>query len=74
MLEEIRRHTKRTDTVVNGVSPEFVVRKRRHLLLHNQNALFIKRLLLFEERTVLTSVPFVLAPHGEKAPAVAQRA
>ena len=36
--------------------------KWRHLLLHNQNALFVKRLLLFEERTVLTSVPFVLQP------------
>ena len=30
--------------------PEFVVRKWRHLFLHNQNALFIKRLLLFEPR------------------------
>ena len=68
MLDEIRRHTRRADTVVNVVIPEFVVRKRRHLLLHNQNALFIKRLLLFEERAVLTSVPFVLAPHREKAP------
>ena len=74
MLDEIRRHTKRADTVVNVVIPEFIVRKRRHLLLHNQNALFIKRLLLFEERAVLTSVPFVLAPHREKAPAPAERA
>jgi hypothetical protein len=74
MLEEIRRHTTRPDTVVNVVIPEFIVRKRRHLLLHNQNALFIKRLLLFEPRTALTSVPFVLAAHrrdvtGEPDPA-----
>ena len=32
----------------------------RHLLLHNQNALFVKRLFLFEPRVVLSSVPFVL--------------
>ena len=74
MLDEIRRHTTRADTVVNVVIPEFIVRKRRHLLLHNQNALFIKRLLLFEERAVLTSVPFVLAPHRDEAPALAERA
>jgi len=60
MLDEIRRFTARPDTVVNVVLPELVVRKARHLLLHNQNALFIKRLLLFEERAVLTSVPFAL--------------
>jgi hypothetical protein len=42
------------------VIPEIVVKRWRHLLLHNQNALFVKRLLLFEERTVLSSVPFVL--------------
>jgi amino acid transporter len=60
MLEEIRRFTARPDTIVNVVIPELVVRKLWHLLLHNQNALFIKRLLLFEERAMLTSVPFPL--------------
>ena len=75
MLDEIRRFTSRADTVVNVVIPEFIVTKRRHLLLHNQNALFIKRLLLFEERAVLTSVPFVLAPHHpHPEPAPAERA
>jgi amino acid transporter len=75
MLDEIRRYTRRADTVVNVVIPEFIVRDRRHLLLHNQNALFIKRLLLFEERAVLTSVPFVLAPHRHASPPVeAERA
>jgi hypothetical protein len=39
-----------------------VVRKWRYLLLHNQNALFVKRLLLFEPRVVLSSVPFVIDP------------
>lgn len=60
MLEEVRRHTARIDTVVNVVIPEFLVSKWRHYLLHNQNALFIKRLFLFEERAVLSSVPFVV--------------
>ena len=29
-------------------------------LLHNQRALYLKRLLLFEPRVILTSVPFQL--------------
>jgi amino acid transporter len=62
MLEEVRRFTEREDTVVNVIIPEFILSKWRHLVLHNQSALFIKRLFLFEERAVLTSVPFVLAP------------
>ena len=40
--------------------PEFVVGKWRHLLLHNQNALFVKRLFLYEPQCVLSSVPFLL--------------
>ena len=61
MLEEVRRYTVRPDTLVTVVLPEFVVNKWRHLLLHNQNALFVKRLFLFEERVVLSSVPFLLS-------------
>jgi hypothetical protein len=60
ILEEVRHFTARPGTVVNVVIPELVVRKWWHLLLHSQNALFIKRLLLFEERAILTSVPFAL--------------
>ncbi len=60
MLEEVRRYTSREDTVVNVIIPEFIVDKWRHLALHNQNAIFVKRLFLFEPRAVLTSVPFVL--------------
>jgi len=60
MLEEVRRYTERRDTLVIVVVPEFVVSKWRHYLLHNQNALFVKRLFLFEPRVVLSSVPFVL--------------
>ena len=44
--------------MVNVVLPEVIVSNWRHLPLHNQNALFIKRLFLFEDRVVLTSVPY----------------
>ncbi len=67
MQDEVRRYTAREDTVVSVVIPEFVVSKWRHLLLHGQNALFVKRLMLFEERTVLTSVPFVLGAGAHEA-------
>ena len=60
MLEAVRRYTERGDTLVIVVLPEFVVSKWRHYLLHNQNALFVKRLFLFEPQVVLSSVPFVL--------------
>ena len=72
MLTEVRRFTARHDTVVNVVIPEFVVSKRRHLLLHSQNALFIKRLFLFEERTALTAVPFLLRHRRRERAAAAQ--
>jgi hypothetical protein len=82
ILEEIRRFTDRPDTVVNVVIPELVVRRPWHLLLHNQTALFIKRLLLFEERAILTSVPFRLrgasgrpsTPDGKGGPGLPDRA
>jgi amino acid transporter len=60
MLEEVRRFTAKPGTLALVVVPEFVVSKWRHLLLHNQNALFVKRLFLFEPNVVLSSVPFVL--------------
>jgi hypothetical protein len=67
MLDEVRRYTSRGDTVCSVVLPEFLVSKWRHLLLHNQNALFVKRLLLTEPRVVLSSVPFVLGEDREAA-------
>jgi hypothetical protein len=75
MVEEIRRYTSRGDTVCAVVIPELVVRKWRHLLLHNQSALFVKRVLLYEPRVVLSSVPFLLDPHTGPvgAPAGARR-
>jgi Amino acid permease len=58
--DEVRRYTKHRGTVVNVVIPELIVSRWWQLPLHNQSALFIKRLLLFEERTILTSVPYRL--------------
>jgi amino acid transporter len=66
MLAEVRRVTEREDTICAVVIPEFLVAKWRHLLLHNQNALFVKRLLLTEPRVILSSVPFVLT-HDRRA-------
>ena len=60
MLDEVRRFTSRPGTLVLVVVPELIVSKWRHLLLHNQNALFVKRLFLFEPNVVLSSVPYVL--------------
>ncbi len=58
MQEEVRRYTAREDTVATVVMPEVIVKKWRHLLLHNQTPLFVKRLMLFEPRAVLASVPY----------------
>jgi hypothetical protein len=60
-LEEVRRFTRRPGTLVVVVLPEFVVSKWWHRILHNQNALFVKRLFLFEPNVVLSSVPFVIS-------------
>ncbi len=61
LLEEIRAHTSRGDTVVTVVLPELVPRHWWENLLHNQTALFFKRVLLFEPGVVVTSVPFHLS-------------
>jgi hypothetical protein len=65
MLREIRQHTSGEGTIVTVVLPEFVVPRWWEHLLHNQTAFFLKRLLLFEPRVVVTSVPFHL--HSEPA-------
>jgi hypothetical protein len=64
LLAEIRRHTRRADTVVTVVLPEVIPRHWWENVLHNQTALFVKRLLLREPQVVLTSVPFHLR-HAE---------
>ena len=57
ILREVRQATSRSNSIAAVVLPELIVSKRRHLLLHNQRGLFIKHLLLFEPRVVLSSVP-----------------
>jgi amino acid transporter len=61
LLEEIRSRTGRGDTVVTVVLPELVPEHWWQTLLHNQSALFFKRILLFEPEVVVTSVPYHLA-------------
>jgi hypothetical protein len=58
LLEEVRRYTRRPDTVVTVVLPQFLVTRWWEHLLHGQTALFIKRLLLTERQTVVVSVPY----------------
>jgi len=60
MLEEVRRYSDDPGTVVNVIVPEVIVSHWWQLPLHNQNALFIKRLFLYEDRVVLTSVPMLV--------------
>jgi amino acid transporter len=56
----LRGITADPDTVVVVVMPELVIHGPQRLL-HNQRALYIKRLLLFEPRVILTSVPYRLS-------------
>ncbi|HEX6130891.1 MAG TPA: APC family permease [Actinomycetota bacterium] len=58
LLQEVRRHTARPDTVVTVVLPEFLVTRWWEHLLHGQTGLFVKRLLLAEPQTVVVSVPY----------------
>ena len=60
ILEEVRAVTVRPEAIAAVIIPELVVRRWWHNLLHNQRALFIKRLLLFEPRVILSSVPYRL--------------
>ncbi|HKX34827.1 MAG TPA: DNA-binding protein, partial [Actinomycetota bacterium] len=69
-LEEVRRFTSRPGTLVLVVLPEFVVSRWWQRLLHNQNALFVKRLFLFEPNVVLSSVPFVVSSDRSEAAGV----
>jgi amino acid transporter len=57
VLEEVRKVTAREDSVAAVVLPEIVPTNVFERILHNQRALFIKRLLLFEPRVILSSVP-----------------
>ena len=55
----LRELTADPEVAVSVVMPELVV-SGWHRLLHNQRALYVKRLLLFEERVILSSVPYHL--------------
>jgi hypothetical protein len=59
LLTYLRTITADPEAVAVVVMPELVVRGTDRLL-HNQRALYLKRLLLFEPRVILTSVPFQL--------------
>jgi hypothetical protein len=56
--EEVRRVTARADSVAVVIVPEIVVSRWWHHFLHGQRALYLKRMLLFEERVILSSVPY----------------
>jgi amino acid transporter len=60
LLRYLRRLTADPDTVAVVVMPELIFSGPQRLL-HNQRALYIKRLLLFEPRVILTSVPYRLS-------------
>ncbi len=57
LLGYLRGLTADPDTVAVVVMPELIFSGPQRLL-HNQRALYIKRLLLFEPRVILTSVPY----------------
>jgi amino acid transporter len=60
LLRYLRGITVDPDTVAVVVMPELIFHGPQRLL-HNQRALYIKRLLLFEPRVILTSVPYRLS-------------
>ena len=57
LLARLRQITAEPDAVAVVVMPELVVRGVDRLL-HNQRALYLKRLLLFEPNVILASVPY----------------
>ena len=59
LLTQIRKITTDPEAVAVVVMPELVVRGIDRLL-HNQRALYLKRLLIFEPQVILTSVPYQL--------------
>jgi amino acid transporter len=59
LLTYLRRITADPEAVAVVVMPELIVRGTDRLL-HSQRALYLKRLLLFEPRVILASVPYQL--------------
>ena len=60
LLRHLREITADADAVAVVIMPELIFSGPQRLL-HNQRALYIKRLLLFEPRVILTSVPYRLS-------------
>ena len=60
LLQYVRGITSEPGTVAVVVMPELIFTGPQRLL-HNQRALYIKRLLLFEPRVILTSIPYRLS-------------
>jgi hypothetical protein len=59
LLRYLRAITADPDAAVVVVMPELIFRGWRRLL-HNQRAVYVKRLLLFEPRVILATVPYPL--------------
>jgi len=59
LLRSLRAITADPEALAVVVMPELIFSGTQRLL-HNQRALYIKRLLLFEPRVILTSVPYRL--------------
>ncbi|HEX6662341.1 MAG TPA: APC family permease [Gaiellaceae bacterium] len=59
LLRHLRAITAEPDAVAVVIMPELIFSGPQRFL-HNQRALYIKRLLLFEPRVILTSVPYRL--------------
>jgi len=57
LVRELRKLTAEPETLVSVVMPELIFSGWPRLL-HNQRALYLKRILLFEPRVLLSSVPF----------------
>jgi amino acid transporter len=60
LLRYLRRITADPDAVAVVIMPELIFSGPQRLL-HNQRALYIKRLLIFEPQVILTSVPYRLS-------------
>ena len=57
LLNHLRAITADEDAVAVVIMPELIFRGWRRLL-HNQRALYVKRLLLFEPGVILATVPY----------------
>jgi hypothetical protein len=58
LLERLRSVTRQDDAIAAVILPEVVTGGRAHSLLHDRHGLYLRWLLLFEPRVVLSSVPY----------------